>query len=154
MTVEDFMRDLNGLGTRVGRMELHLLEVSAEIINDMISEAPIDTGDLRDSMKRYIENHRLRFTMLYYGPFQNYGVVGSKTNQSVKDVQFGVLPRPASDNKYRFKDDPFPVGGDLPFGARLTIRRFGLKPQEFFDVVDIKNKIAVGIQERIDNLNQ
>jgi hypothetical protein len=151
-SVEDFMRDLQGLGQRVGRMELHLLEVSGEIINDMIAKAPEDTGSLKNSMKRYVENHRLRFTMLYYGPFQNYGVIGASQNRGVKPVQFGVLPRPAQGDKYKFKNDPWPVGGKLSFGARWNIRKNGLAPKDFFDIDDMKQRIAQGVQERLDNL--
>lgn len=151
-SVEDFMRDLQGLGQRVGRMELHLLEVSGEILNEMIAEAPQDTGALKNSMKRYVENHRLRFTMLYYGPFQNYGVIGSQSNRGVEPVQFGVLPRPTQGDKYKFKNDPFPVGGKLPIAARWNIRKFGLEPKDFFDINVMKQRIALGVQERLDNL--
>lgn len=153
-SVEDFMRDLQGLGERVGRMNLHLLEVSGEIINDMIAKAPEDTGALKNSMKRYVENNRLRFTMLYYGPFQNYGVVGASNDRGVKPVQFGVLPRPARGDKYRFKDVPYPIAesSGLSLQARWTIRKFGLAPKDFFDIDDMKQRIAQGIQERLDNL--
>jgi hypothetical protein len=154
MTVEDFMRQLSKVGQSVGRMELHLLEVSSNIVNDMIARAPKDTGSLKDSIKNYVENHRLRFTMLYYGPFQNYGVLGSKGNRGVADVEFGVLPRPAQGTKYKFKNVNYPISAEsgLPYTLRMYIREQGLKPQNFFDIFSIRDKIQEEIQIRLDNL--
>ena len=43
------------------------------------------------------------------------------------------------------------INGDsgLSFGARKTIYKMGLKPQRFFDVDDIANRVATGLTEQL-----
>lgn len=158
MSIEDFENLIGDLGKNVATLDLHLLEVGSQLLTDM--KAKLDasivrgsTGRLKNSMRIIAENNSLRFYMLYYGPFQNYGVKGAITNQNVKKVQFGVLPRPASGLFYQFKSTPnVPVGGDLPFKARVTIRNQGLKPKSFFDLDAMEKTIVEEIEKRVANL--
>ena len=151
-SVNELLTQLEGLGTRVGSMNLHLLEASLSIINEIKASAPEDTSALKNSIKAIAENNTLKIFMLYYGPFQNYGVIGSQNNRGVKQVPFGVNPRPYNGISYKFQNVDTPVGGPLSYGARLTIRRQGLEPKDFFDIDDIAKELALEIQERIMNL--
>lgn len=156
-SVNQLLNQLEGLGTRVGSMNLHLLEASLSIVNEIkaTADASFDrnsTKNLRNSIKAIAENNTLKIFMLYYGPFQNYGVIGSQNNRGVKQVPFGVNPRPSNGISYKFKNVDTPVGGPLSYRARLTIRRQGLEPKDFFDVDDIARELTLEIQERIMNL--
>lgn len=151
-SVNQLLNQLEGLGTRVGSLNLHLLEASLSIINEIKASAPDDTGALKNSIKAIAENNTLKIFMLYYGPFQNYGVIGSSNNRGVKQVPFGVNPRPSNGISYAFKNVDTPVGGPLSYQARMTIRRRGLEPKDFFDINDIAKELALEVEERIANL--
>jgi hypothetical protein len=148
-SVEDFLDGLQGLGESVDKIDLYLLEIAGGVINDMKLKVPTNTNNLKNSLKSVVENNTLKFLMLYYGPFQNYGVIGRDQDRGVKQVPFGVNPRPANGISYKFKNVLGPVGGELPFRARMTIRKRGLAPKDFFDINEISNKIQTELEKRL-----
>lgn len=150
-TVEDFLNQLQDLGTQVDSVDLLLSEIGSQIVNDITTRAPVDTGALRSSIRSVVESNILKIQMLYYGPFQNYGVVGTQEDRAV-DVPFGINPPPLNPTKYRFKLVDTPVGGPLPYAARMTIRRRGLGAQRFFDLNQMKNQIISKLEKSFTNL--
>ena len=124
MTVDEFMQDLDQFGQQLSQPEQLLTNIGMQLQDAMRAQAPVDTGALKNSIRYQVEGNSLLFTMLLYGPFQNYGVNGTE-DFTARQVQFGVQPRPTSEPFYAFKK-----------------RRFGLRPQPFFDMTNITNVIA------------
>ena len=42
------------------------------------------------------------------------------------------------------------IGGPLPFGTRVNIHKFGLRPQRFFNLDEIADILEQELQNRID----
>lgn len=125
MRVEgDFLRDLEALGQQLSDPQSILTEVGETITTQMKSAAPVDTGALRNSISYTIDGDQMTINMLYYGPFQNYGVNGTQTFLS-SPVEFGVNPPPRVAPFYSFQT-----------------RKFGLPSQTFFNMQSITDTIA------------
>ena len=127
MRVEgDFLRDLEALGQQLSDPQSILTEVGETITTQMKSAVPVDTTDLRTSITYTIDGDQMTINMLYYGPFQNYGVGSLQTSPiSLKPVEFGVNPRPRVEPFYSFQT-----------------RKFGLPSQTFFNMQSITDTIA------------
>ena len=135
MEIDDFIKQLENFGQSVNNVDQYLLEISGSIVALLKSKSPVDTGELRKSIRSQISNNTMTIKMLNYGAFQNYGVNGTQ-NKTAKEVQFGVEPRPSSEPFYAFKS-----------------RRFGIKPKNFFDINVLNKTVTDHIQKRIqDNL--
>ena len=130
MTVDDFIADLTALGEELSRPQEILTELGTDIVESMRRQAPVDTGALRNSINYFINGNQLEFTMLYYGFFQNYGVNGTEQSIANPVPAFGVL-EPTSPPYYAFRK-----------------RRFGLRPQTFFNMDTITEQIANTIAEQ------
>lgn len=130
MTVDDFIADLTALGEELSRPQEILTELGTDIVESMRRQAPVDTGALRNSINYFINGNQLEFTMLYYGFFQNYGVNGTEQSTANPVPAFGVL-EPTSPPYYAFRK-----------------RRFGLRPQTFFNMDTITEQIANTIAEQ------
>tara|TARA_R110000803_G_C11708379_1_gene286532 strand:+ start:67 stop:468 length:402 start_codon:yes stop_codon:yes gene_type:complete len=128
MTVDQLVADLSTLGQELSDPQSILTEIAEPIVAEMKRTAPVDTGALRNSIGYQINGNDIEFTMLYYGMFQNYGVKGTEDNRGLP-VPFGLLP-PRTGDRYSF-----------------TKRRFGLRPQTFFNYDTIINTITDGIAE-------
>lgn len=153
-SIEDLMDSLNGLGTQLDQIDLDLLEVGGHLVNKIKSfqDFPRDTGSLFNSVKSRVEKTGsitlLKIQQLYYGAFQNYGVVGTQLDRA-RPVPFGVEPRPRVEPKYSFQMNDSPVGGDLPYGVRLSIRRKGLRARGYFDLNDLTRLFEEKLKERL-----
>lgn len=136
MTIEEFERELAGLGTKITTdAQDILIDVLGEVTRDMARRAPVATGALQRSIG-YVVNPDNTFAiqMLFYGPFQNYGVSGT-------EQQLG-LPVPA-------EVEPIPFGTGNTY--QFTRRRFGLPPQPFFDLEQIRDYVATRVEEELAN---
>ncbi len=154
MTVEEFTRQLEGLGEELNDLQTILTEIGGRVVDDLKNSAPVDDGNLRNSIRAIVGESELQIAMLNYGVFQNYGVDG--TNRPVADgvPEFGIEPQPAAGNKFGFSGDYQMIGGDLPFGARVKIYQLGIKPQRFFDIADISELVADYVEQAlIENNN-
>ena len=122
-----------------------------EIKND--PNFPVDTGALRDSLKiRAIDGQYFGISMADYGFYQNYGVKGT----SNASTQFGVpetvsafLP-PREGDTYSFNPKFKMIGGDLPFGVRVSIHKKGLNGKQFFDIDNLVDRMAELINENLE----
>lgn len=131
MTVKDFENQLNDLGQAINNLDLYLLNVSGRIVDRIKQRAPVDTGDLRKSIRAEVMNNTLTFKMMFYGPYQNYGVRGTQDNRGVA-VEFGIEPRPTKEPFYAFKK-----------------RRFGLVNRNFFNMNEMSNEVADYLADKL-----
>ena len=129
MTVDEFILDLSALGQELSDPQSILTELGTEITEEMRRLAPVDTGALRNSIGYTINGNQISFDMLYYGPFQNYGVSGTGDGLG-NSVPFGVQPPPSNGMNYAFKT-----------------RQFGLPSQTFFNYTQITATIMDGLAE-------
>jgi len=130
MTVEEFSQELSQFGQELQDLSPILANIEASITNQIKSAAPVDTGRLKNSIRTFVTNNTLEIEMVYYGAFQNYGVNGTE-ERTAKKVQFGVSPRPTSEPFYAFKK-----------------RRFGLRPQDFFDIDQLQDFVGQQLLEQ------
>ena len=131
MNLDELYQDLNNLATELTELDKWLLETSKSIVDQLKSQAPVDSGDLKNSIKAEVINNTLVIKMLNYGVFQNYGVSGTKDNLG-KPTEFGIS---IANEGTIFKFDN---------------RRFGIKSKNFFNVGDITDEV---IEKIIQQLN-
>ena len=126
---------LNSLGEELSRPQSILTEVGEQITSEMKRLAPVDTGRLRNSISYTISDDVMTLNMMYYGPFQNYGVNGTGSSRGARRVEFGVQPRPTSEPFYAFRT-----------------REFGLRPQTFFNMQTITDQIADAFADAVNEI--
>ena len=131
MTLEEFSRQLEGIGQQIEGTPNTLVMLGERIVNSMKLRVPVDTGALRNSLRYTVAGPTLSFSMLDYGQYQNYGVRGEQgpfTNR----VPFGVEPQPSNPPYYMFKS-----------------RRFGLRPQPFYDYDELTEQLLEALANQI-----
>lgn len=133
MTVEQFEQQLNQFGQEISNLDDVLLAAGGRLVEQMKALAPVDTGDLKNSIQAVVQDNTLQIQMLYYGMFQNFGVKGTQDNLGVV-VPEGVSPIPREGDKYSFKT-----------------RRFGIPNQTFFNVDSMADFVAQAVAENITN---
>ena len=114
---------LSQLGQDLEQPQDWLTRIADAIVESMKSNAPVDTGRLRNSIAFGINDTSITFGMLYYGPFQNFGVAGA--GQMGNIVPSSVQPVPTNGSFYQFKK-----------------RVKGLPAQPFFNMDQIADEIA------------
>jgi hypothetical protein len=133
MTVDQFEAALQQFGEELpSQLDADLLLIGGELVAQLKSMSPTDTGALKASMQAIIQDNTLKIEMLYYGMFQNYGVSGATDSLGVT-VPVGILPRPLAEPNYQF-----------------GIRKQGLRARGFFNV----DQMATQIAERLDEILQ
>jgi len=133
-STQDFENQLSQFGQGLNNLDLYLLQVAGPIVDRMKQRSPVDTGDLRNSIRAEVNNNSLVFKMMFYGAFQNYGVRGTQDNKGVP-VEFGIQPRPDKEPFYAFKN-----------------RRFGLNNRDFFNMNQISDEVANYLADRLIQL--
>lgn len=139
MTVEQFESALQEFGeTLPSQLDADLLLIGGELVAQLKSLSPTDTGALKASMQAVMQDHTLKIEMLYYGMFQNFGVSGTTDSLGVT-VPVGIMPRPLAEPNYQF-----------------GIRKTGIRARGFFNVDQMANQIAVRLDEilqsRLNNI--
>jgi hypothetical protein len=99
--------------------------------------APIKSGRLKNSYRGVAKlDSENRFSIQifgeFYGPFQSYGVRGSKGGTTIS-VPPGVNPPPLNGSFYSFKDKmpPWSPRTQLPFPAALKVYEQGIHPSNY-----------------------
>ena len=131
MTLEEFSRQLEGIGQQIEGTPNTLVQLGERIVNSMKMRVPVDTGALRASLRYAVQGDELSFSMLEYGQFQNYGVRG-QTGPFTNPVPRGVEPQPSNPPYYSFKE-----------------RVFGLRPQPFYDLDEIQEQLLEALANQI-----
>ena len=132
----DFLSELESFGESISNLDDILLGVSGQIVAQLKAAAPVDEGDLRNSIQAVIENNTIRIAMLEYGSFQNYGVAGTEGDSRfgvVEEVPAGVLPPPLRSSKYQYKE-----------------RAYGIPAQNWYDFNQLANTITTEIANRLE----
>ena len=120
----------------------NLTRLATEIQLEMSKNAPVNTGELRSSIKTITDGYQLTISMLDYGYFQSFGVNGTKKNVAnglpeIIASAFGV----AEGYEYQFKSKVISDKSGLPYPVRKKIAEFGIKPQPFYPS-DVTDKIV------------
>lgn len=152
MTLEEFIRSMEGIGESVSSPQDIFLRVAGEFVNELQSNAPVDSGALKQNIQARVEEDSVLIQMFAYGFFQNYGVVsfggnGRNTSQDIPETSFGAPTGLGSGGKYQFgvKDGGTP--NPRAYGAYYT----GLNAQRFFNIADITTRMAQRIEEELTN---
>lgn len=134
MSIEEFEDYLDNIGEDLRNSDAILLDIVSPILSMMKQRAPVATGKLKSSISAFVNDGSVKFNMLYYGAYQNYGVGGSESSPTnLKEVpKFGIDQQPSSGSFYRFRN-----------------RRFGLPAQQFFDIEQMTDYIVTEYENTI-----
>lgn len=93
------------------------------LVDGILNQGLLKTGTLANSVSvRYDEKNQELITFMEdYGVYQDSGISGTKSLQS-------------ADSKSLYKPGKFKspvIGGNLPFGARVSIAQKGFRPRPF-----------------------
>lgn len=154
LTPEQIARQLEDIGTNMPQELFSAIASAADIaIEEVKRDAPNSSGRLRQSIKaRIVDEQFLGITMLDYGWFQNFGVAGTKnatTQFGVTDLVKEFLP-PRQGNTYAFNPNKKMIGGDLPFGVRVSIHQKGLNGQQFIDIDKIVERVTELVNQNLE----
>lgn len=152
MTVDDFIRRLEGIGTQIDSITDRALAVAGPLVSDIKAAAPVNTGSLRNSIGVGIEGNAraIFFTMKDYGYFQNYGVQASPDSTTARNfnqtavedsVRFALPPSGGQNFRFGAK-----IPDSKPFGAFYS----GLNAVGFFSMAEIQRRLVEGLQTSID----
>lgn len=128
------------------QIDLNLEQISQKL-TAVAQQAYPESGSLKSSIKVTATEDTITITFKNYGLFQDAGVQGA----------FGTkYPSGQGYNKevfkYKAKKDrfgrPTPVGGDLPWGARVNIRKFGIPAKPW--IAKMINNISEEVVKEIE----
>ena len=140
MTLDQFESMLEGFGERVEGLDARLQEFFSQKVDEIRRLTPVDTGALRSSVKLTGDRFHYELTMLSYGVFQNYGVLGVNSSRfpvNVPEAGLSLGTRPVDQERFQFGTGNFDNGG-RPWGAYYT----GIRAQSFFSITDITNELT------------
>lgn len=128
------------------KVDLKLDQLSSSLTKTAQDAYP-KTGTLKSSIKVTVTEDDVVIAFANYGLFQDAGVQGAFGTKHPSGGGFtkGVF-------KYKAKTDKFgrpaPVGGDLPWGARVNIRKFGIpaKPWIAKMLTNISDAISKNVE--------
>ena len=155
LTPDQIAREREMIGNDLPQDLGSAIEEAANIaIQAVKDKAPAGTGSLRDSIRAEFDGSTLTLgiKMDAYGYFQNYGVTGTKnttTQFGVPDIVAESLP-PRSGNTYSFNSEKRMIGGDLPFGVRVSIHQKGLNAKQFLDIESFVEQVADLVNENLE----
>jgi hypothetical protein len=154
LTPEQISRQLEDIGTDMPRAIFEELELAARLaIREVRLDVPIDSGKLRQSINAsIIDDQYLGITMLDYGWFQNFGVKGTKndtTQFGVSEIVKEFLP-PRQGSTYSFNPNKKMIGGDLPFGVRVSIHQKGINAQNFINIEELVDRVVELVNQNLE----
>lgn len=156
LTPEQIAAQIEDLGTEIPQTMEDAIFAAAQIAIEEVKanpNFPTNTGALKNSIQaRIIDGQFLGITMLNYGYFQNFGVEGTaneKTQYGVDPIVKTFLP-PREGDTYKFNSQKKMIGGDLPFGVRVSIHRKGLDGKRFFDTEAIVNRVVELVNQNLE----
>ena len=148
LSPDQIAAQISDLGTDLPESLNVALQQAAAIAIEEIKQNPnfpVNTGRLKNSLEaRIIDGQFLGITMENYGFFQNFGVEGTQNTKQqfgVDDIVKTFLP-PREGDTYKFNNKNKMIGGDLPFGVRVSIHRNGLNGKRFFDTFELVDRVV------------
>ncbi len=142
MTVEDFIEDLGDLGTELSNLDQAIYQWMQIKVQELKNAAPVDTGELRNSIKLTADRFSFQIRMNYYGVFQNYGVMGTKSSRipvNVPEAGLSIGNTAIPEQRFGFKED------SNAWGVKYT----GIRARAFFSMAELTNELANVIRENI-----
>lgn len=156
LTPEQIAAQIEDLGTEIPQSMEAAIYAAAQIAIDEVKanpNFPVNSGRLKNSLQaRIIDGQFLGITMLNYGYFQNFGVEGTanaRTQYGVDPITKSFLP-PREGDTYKFNPQNKMIGGDLPFGVRVSIHRVGLDGKRFFDTEAIVDRVVELVNQNLE----
>ena len=156
LSPEQIAAQIEDLGIDIPQsLEVAIQQAAALAIEEVKQNPnfPVNTGRLKNSLQaRIIDGQFLGITMLNYGYYQNFGVEGTSNTKN----QFGVDPivktflPPREGDTYKFNKNKKMIGGDLPFGARVSIHRNGLNAKRFFDTEELVDRVVELVNQNFE----
>lgn len=89
-----------------------------------------------------------------YGLFQSYGVRGQISDPGAQPVDKSVLIKPKSGTTYAYGKQWKVAGGNLPYGARVKILQYGLRPKSWIPTDKQLDQIVNEIVDQFQELNK
>ena len=129
-------------------MEINLkLDQFSQQLTDVAQKAYPESGPLKGSIKVEVTEDNIVISFLNYGLFQDAGVQGAfgTKHPSGRGYSKEIFRYKAKKDKF---GRPAPVGGNLTWGARVNIRKFGIpaKPWIARMITNISDQIAKDIE--------
>ena len=104
-------------------MEINLgLEKYSDKLTQIAQASYPESGNLKSSIRVSITDNEVVISFANYGLFQDGGVKGVLSGMSGQGFNGVSYQYKDKKGKFGFK----PVGGNLPYGARVNIRKFGI----------------------------
>ena len=128
------------------KIDLKLDQLSSQLTQTAQQAYP-ESGTLKSSIKVEVTENDIVISFKNYGLFQDAGVQGAfgTKNPSGRGYDKTIFRYKAKKDKF---GRPAPVGGDLPWGARVNIRKFGIpaKPWIARMITSLSDQIAKDIE--------
>lgn len=129
-------------------MEIDLkLEQLSDKLTQIAQGAYPESGRLKSSIRVTVTDEDVVISFANYGLFQDAGVQGAfgSRNPSGQGYNKTVFRYKATKDKF---GRPTPVGGDLPWGARVNIRKFGIPAKPWIKrmITSLSDEIAKKIE--------
>ena len=154
MTLDQFERRIDQFNKELINLTPILTEIGNEMTAELRRNAPVADnggGSLQSSIELTVQPQSFGISMLAYGVFQNYGVVGVDGGSRAKDPRGGQ----------RIPNQVFPQGngqgGKYQFGTkRPKYRGWGAyytgfsEHEGWFDVDDLTQEVTRRLQQRIN----
>lgn len=145
MTVDQFEQALGGFGESLFDLDQIIYQYMQQKVAQMQSLAPERTGDLKRSIQLTADRFNFQIRMNYYGVFQNYGVMGTKSSRiPVNLPEAGLsIGNQAIDpsQRFGFKEE------SNAWGVKYT----GIRARSFFSITEIADELENLIAENIIN---
>ncbi len=120
---QEIIEDINDLDGAIQNL-------ATRIATEIREGSPVDSGDLRRSIKVNLDRFGFRLEMLDYGFFQNYGV-SPQAKTPFNQMPTGGQPQ-----------QPFGISEPVDLGFyQYKNRKFGLPARPFFDVQEIEDRL-------------
>jgi hypothetical protein len=144
MTLEEFIQRDN-FGETLSNLDGVIYQWMQQKVTEIQAATPVDTGDLKRSIQLTASRFNFQIRMNYYGVFQNYGVMGTKSSRiPVNLPEAGLtIGNEAIDpnQRFGFKEE------SNAWGVKYT----GIRARSFFSISDITNELENLIAENIIN---
>lgn len=144
MTLDEFLQRDN-FGETLSNLDQVIYQYMQQKVTQMQSLAPERTGDLKRSIQLTADRFNFQIRMNYYGVFQNYGVMGTKSSRlPVNLPEAGLtIGTQAIDpsQRFGFKEE------SNAWGVKYT----GIQARSFFSITEIADELENLIAENIIN---
>ncbi len=126
-------------------MEINVpLEKYSNKLTQIAQASYPESGNLKSSIRVSIEGNEITISFANYGLFQDGGVKGVLSGMSGQGFNKVVYDYEDKRGKFGFK----PVGGNLPYAARVNIRKFGIPAKPW--IAKMLNNLSEEIAKEIE----